>query len=186
MPLRTACSSHAEAFRKPKMLATNMSGTILIRDNMLLPAGLAIESEVFLPGWKSVKNFDGYELGRKIEEVKWNFFYLAGEIRATVLGRDTSGTLRKAVKQVLAKRVDQRFNSLQITKVASKRILGIPFMKVTAHSRHIQESIFLVPAKDFVVGTRSFAALEIGSNRSAKPNQAETVTRHYTASISSP
>jgi hypothetical protein len=28
----------------------------------------------FLPGWKAVKNFDGYEVGRKIEEAKWHFF----------------------------------------------------------------------------------------------------------------
>jgi hypothetical protein len=128
--------------------ANSISRTILIREDTLLPAGLAVESEVFLPGWRVVNNLDGYGLGQKIEEAKWYFFYLAGEIRAITLGREELGTLRRAVKQILAKRKGQEFNSLEITKVASKRFLGIPFMSVTAHFRHIQQGICLVPAKD--------------------------------------
>src|SRR4029077_5762475 len=116
------------------MLASNMSGTILIRENTILPAGLAIESEVFLPGWKVIRNLDGSALARNIEGANWNFFYLAGEMRATVLGRNRSGTLRRAVKRVLAKH-EKQFNSLEMTRVVSKRFLGIPFMSVAAHSR---------------------------------------------------
>src|SRR6266403_5148111 len=141
------------------MLATDMSGTILIRENTLLPAGLAIESEVFLPGWRVVKNLDSSALAQNIEGANWNFFYLAGEIRATALGRDRSGTLRKAVKRVLAKQ-EKQFNSLEITKVVSKRFLGIPFMSAAAHSRHIQQGICLVPAKDLVLGMSVSAAPE--------------------------
>jgi hypothetical protein len=165
------------------MLATNMSGTILIRDDTPLPAGLAIESEAFLPGWKAVKNLDRHELGRRIEGAKWNFFYLAGEIRVTVLGRYGRETLRRAVKCVLLKREDQRFNSLQITKVVAKSFLGIPFLKLTAHSRHIQESVFLLPAKEVALATRPLAAPEIGGARSMEARQ--TVTSQHTALISS-
>ena len=85
------------------MSATNMSGTILVREKTLLPAGLAIESEAFLPGWRVIKNLDGSALARSIEGANWNFFYLAGEMRAAVLGRDRSGTLHRAVKRLLAK-----------------------------------------------------------------------------------
>jgi hypothetical protein len=143
------------------MSVTNMSGTTLIRENTLLPAGLAIESEVFLPGWRIVKNLDGSTLGQNIEGANWNFFYLAGEMRVIVLGRDRSGTLRKAVKRVLAKQ-EKQFNSLEITKVVSKRFLGIPFMSIAAHTRHIQQGICLVPAKDFIPGIAVPAAPEAG------------------------
>jgi hypothetical protein len=165
------------------MSPDHTSGTVLIRENTLLPAGLSIESEAFLPGWKAVGNLDAYQLARKIEEVNWNFFYLAGEVSVTVLGRYRPETLRKAVKCVLLKREDKRFNSLHITKVVSKRFLGIPFMKVTAHSRHIQESVFLLPAKDVGLVTRPLVAPEIGSPRSTEAGQ--TVTRQHTALISS-
>jgi hypothetical protein len=167
------------------MSATNMSGTILIRENTLLPEGLTIESEVFLPGWRVVKNLDSSALARSIEGANWNLFYLAGDIRATALGRDRPGTLRNAVKRVLAKQ-EKQFNSLEITKVVSKRLLGIPFMlSVAAHSRHIQQGICLVPAKDFVLGTPVPAAPEsrLGSGR--EQPRAEVATKKYTALTSS-
>jgi hypothetical protein len=154
------------------MSANNTSGTILIRENTLLPAGLAVDSEVFLSGWRTVKNLDRSALTRKIEGANWNFFYLAGEIRATVLGRARPGTLRRAVKRVLAKQEGRKFNSLEITKAVSKRFLGIPFMSVTAHSRHIQQGIGLVPEKDFVL------------RMPAAPN-GEVATRQYVALVSS-
>src|SRR5260370_29246725 len=131
------------------MLDTNSIATILMREGTLLPAGLAVENEVFLPGWKVIKNLDRSTLAQNIEGAKWNFFYLAREIRATVLGRNLSETLRRAVKCVLAKQEEQKFNSLEITNVVSKRFPGVPFMIVTAHSPHIHHGILLGPTKDF-------------------------------------
>jgi hypothetical protein len=160
------------------MLATNKSGTILIRDNTPLPVDLAIERDIFLPGWKAVKDLDGYQLGRKIEGAKWNFFYLAGEIRVTVLGSG-SKTLRRAVKRALAKQ-EKQFNSLEITSVVSKRFLGLPLMGVVAHTRHIQQGTRLVPAKDFVLEKPAPATLQ---NRISK-RQVEAATKQYTALIS--
>jgi hypothetical protein len=154
------------------MSANNISQTILIRENSHLPADLAIETEVFLPGWRIVKNLDRSALTRKIEGGNWNFFYLAGEIRATVLGRDRPGTLHRAVKCILAKREGEKFNSLEIIKVDSKRFLGIPFMSVTAHFRHIQQGIGLVPAKDFVL-------------RMPAAPSGEVAAKQYVAQISS-
>lgn len=166
------------------MSANETSGTILIRENTLLPAGLGIESEAFLPGWKAIRNFDRYELGRKIEEANWNFFYLAGEIRVTVLGRDGSKTLRRAVKRLLAKQEEQ-FNSLEITKVVWKRFLGVPFMNVTAHSRHIQQSIYLVPAKDFVSGKPVPTTPQPRPSDDGERPHAQEITKQYTVLVSS-
>lgn len=149
------------------------SGTIFIREDTPLPENLSIESEAFLPGWRVVRNLHRSTLARNIEGAKWYFFYLAGEMRATVLGRDRSGTLRKAVKRILAKQEEQKFNSLELTEVVSKRFLGIPFMSVIAHSRHIQERIGLVPARDFVLRMPA-----------AAPN-GEVAAKQYTALISS-
>jgi len=145
--------------------ANDTSRTILIRENTVLPVGLTVESEVFLPGWRAVRNLDGYGLGQKMEEAKWYFFYLAGEHRAIALGREGLGTLRRAVKQILAKQEGQTFNSLEITKVASKRFLGIPFMSVAAHFRHIQQGICLVPAKNSVLRMPDSASSGGGEER---------------------
>jgi len=133
------------------MSVKNTSGTVFIRENTLLPTGLAVETELFLPGWRVVRNLDGYGLGRKVEEEKWNFFYLAGDLRAVTLGRKGPGTLRKVVRRLLGKQGGKRFNSLEITNIVSKRFLGIPFTSVMAHFRHIQQEIGLRdPANDSV------------------------------------
>src|SRR5260370_42636874 len=135
------------------MLDTIKTGTILIQEGTLLPTGLPVESDAFLPGWRAVRNLDGYGLGRKIDEADWNFFYLAGEIKATVVGRAGVKALRRAVKQILAKRTGQKFNSLQIAKVLSKRFLGVPYLKAFAHSRHLQEGMHIAAARDSHVKT---------------------------------
>jgi hypothetical protein len=157
--------------KEAQMTETNQSETIFIREDTPLPGSLSLESEGFLPGWRVVRNLDRSSLAQNIESRKWYFFYLAGEMRATVLGRDRSATLRRAVKCILAKQEQQKFNSLEITKIVSKRFLGIPFMSVTAHSRHIQQGVGLVPAKDFVL-------------RMPAPN-GEVATEQYTALVSS-
>ena len=123
--------------------------TIFIRENTRLPASVTLESETFLPGWRSVKNLDGRELGRKIENAMWNYFYLAGPLKATVLGRESLATLRKAVRRVLTMKQSENYNSLQVSKIISKRFLGVPYLTISAHSRHIQEGVYLVPVKDF-------------------------------------
>lgn len=67
-------------------------------------------------------------------------------MKTIVFGREQPGALRRALKRILAKRKTLERNALQITSVVSKTFLGIPFLTVTAVSRHIQESLYLVSA----------------------------------------
>ena len=129
----------------------NRTRTFFIREETPLPTTLSFESEAFLPGWRVVKNLDRQALTREVEGANWNFFYVVGAIRATVLGRDLLSTLRRVVKRVLAKQEGQKFNSLEITKVVSKRFLGVRYVTVSAQSRDIQGSAPLFPAKDLPV-----------------------------------
>jgi hypothetical protein len=57
---------------------------------------------------------------------------------------------RRAVKKLLARQGGRGFNSRGIAKVVLKRFLGIPFVSITAHFRHIQEGIGLGPIQDAV------------------------------------
>ena len=133
---------------KAQMTPNDTAGSVFIRENTILPGGLVIETETFLPGWRAVRNCDGYRLGRKIEEAKWNFFYLAGEFKAIVLGRKGPAAFRRAVRSILAKPEARKFNSLEITAIRSRWFLGIPFVSVMANFRHIQQSLALDPSND--------------------------------------
>jgi hypothetical protein len=130
------------------MAETINTGTILIKDGTFLPDALRFESEPCATGWRLVKNLDGYGVSRKIHEAGWTFFCLAGELGATVFGFGGQKTVRRAVKRILANLKSGEFNSLEITRVASKRFLGLPYASVSAHSRHIQENALLLRAKD--------------------------------------
>jgi hypothetical protein len=140
---------------------TIKTGTILIKEGTHLPKVLRFESEPCAPGWRLVKNLDGYALGRKIHEAGWTFSSRAGEIGATVFGLDEQKTLRRAVEQILANLESAEFNSLEIMRVASeasKRFLGVRYVTVSAQSRHIQESAILFRAKDLPVRDRARSA----------------------------
>jgi hypothetical protein len=124
------------------------TGTILFKDGTFLPHTLRFESEPCATGWRLVKDLDGYGLDRKIHEAGWTFFCIAGEIKTIVFGFEGQKKVRRAVKRILARMNSEKFNSLEITRVASKRLLGVPYVRVSACSRHIQESLFLFRDKD--------------------------------------
>ena len=136
-------------------------GTILIREGTFLPTGVPVESDVFLPGWRLVKNLEGDGLDQRFHEAGCTFFSLADEIGATVFGLDEQKTLRRAVEQILAKRESAEINSVEILRVAwetSKRFLGVSSVTVSARSRDIQKSASLFRAKDFPVRDRARSA----------------------------
>lgn len=133
-------------------------GTILIREDTLLPTGVPVESDVFLPGRRLVKNLDGDGLDQRFHEAGCTFFSLADEIGATVFGLDEQKTLRRAVEQILAKRESAEINSVEILRVAwetSKRFLGVSSVTVSARSRNVQASAPLFRVKDFPVKDRA-------------------------------
>jgi len=119
-------------------------GTILIEEGLSLPNFLLFESQPYSNGWRLVKNFAGTGLERKLRNTGWNFFYMAVEIKTSVFGFDVDRSLGRAVNRALARLKSEKFNSLEITKLVSKRFLGLRHVTVFSHPRHIQESAFLV------------------------------------------
>jgi hypothetical protein len=120
---------------------TIKTGTILIKEGTLLPEAVRFDSECSVPGWKLVKDLDRCELDREIREAGWTFFCLAGEIRATVFGIDEQKMVRRTIEEILTRLKSEKFNSLEITRVASeasKRFLGVRYVTVSAQSRHLQ------------------------------------------------
>ena len=130
---------------KVQMSGLNRKRIILIKEDAPLPSTVSMESEAFLPGWRMVKNLDPQALTREVVGANLKFSYLAGEIRATVFWRKDLRALRRAAKCVLARQEEQsfKFNSLEFTKVDSKRFLGIPVTSVRARSRCIQRGFGL-------------------------------------------
>lgn len=106
------------------------TGTVLIKEGALLPEGMVFESEPCVPGWRLVKDLNGYALDRKIHEAGWTFFFQSGEIKSTVFGIDEGQMVRRAIDRILRDPKAEKFNSLEIarlTSVGSARFPRSPF-----------------------------------------------------------
>jgi len=129
--------------KERKMSETLTTGTLLIEEGVVFPESLQIESDPYSNGWRIVKELDGYGLDRTMSRAGWTCFYMANEISASAVALNREKSLSKALNQILTKLKLERFNSLEITQVATKRFLGLAHTTVSAHARHIQESMFL-------------------------------------------
>src|SRR5271155_1968743 len=142
---RSSRRSKMPSIKNTPMPRTDETGFILIREGALLPPDLALESEAFLPGWRLLKNLDGYTFNRKIREVNWNFVRLEGEYTARTVGRAYPGALRTGVNRILTELRGRKFNSLEITVVVLKRFIGLAFLSISANRRHIQGGLKVTP-----------------------------------------
>ena len=124
------------------------AGTILIERAAPMPDSWLPQGGPCSNGWICVGKADRSTLEASIHKAGWTFFYLAGEIKATVFGFDGQETVAKAVKRLFKSVNSRHLNSLEITRVAMSSFLGVPHATVVGHARHIQEGLVLPrPAK---------------------------------------
>lgn len=138
-------------------------GTLLLKEGTPLPNSVPAETRPYLEGWKLVTNLSSSKLDKNLSDAGWTFFYMAGELTATAFGSDSENTTRRAIKGVIAKLNPGRFNCLEISRVAAKSFLGLPYVSVAGHARHIQESLYLFHAKHITeLNQPSIAAVATG------------------------
>lgn len=133
--------------KKDRLQNAVCTGAVLIKDGTLLPETLQVEGDPCLPSWRLVRDLNGYALDEKVRTAGWTFFCLAGEIKTIAFGGDERSALRRAIKRILADPRSKPFNSLEITRVSSRRFLGLPYVSVGAQARHVQESLALFSAQ---------------------------------------
>jgi hypothetical protein len=114
--------------------------TIMMQTGTFIPESLHVESEPYWRAWQVINGADGDSLERNLRGAGWNFFFLAETVQTMVWGHGGERTVRRALRRVLAKVKLLKFNCLEITEITQKRFLGLPYVHVSAHSRHIQKS----------------------------------------------
>lgn len=118
-------------------------GALLMQVGTLIPGSLGVETEACTPGWKWITNLDGDNFDRKVRNAGWSFFFLAAKLQVIIWGHWTDKLVGKAIKQVLARARPAQFNCLEVTELSARRFCGIPYVHLSAHSRHIQEGAVL-------------------------------------------
>ena len=123
------------------MTDTITAGSILVEEGTHLPKSLLLQSESISNGWAAVKDARS-TFEKAIQEAGWTFFFMAGEIKATVFGFDRQKALRAALKRLIADVKSQHCNSIEITRVIGKSFLKVPYVSLSGHPRHLQKGVF--------------------------------------------
>jgi hypothetical protein len=120
------------------------TGTILIEKGTPVPQFFRTGTESYPNAWMRVaRNRNPQEFEKELATAGWTFFYMAGEIRTIAFGFDKQKMIDAALRRLMANVKLQKCNCLEIDKVATHSFLGMPYVSVSAHSRHIQKgSIF--------------------------------------------
>jgi len=125
------------------MSGTVQVGTILMKEWPGRAQLLQFESEPCSGNWSLIKALDGISLDHKIRAAGWNFFFMAAEVKAMFFGVPGAAKIQNALQRILAKVKPQYFNGLEVTGIVSSHFLGVPYVTVSAHSRHMQQGCYL-------------------------------------------
>jgi hypothetical protein len=134
------------------MPQTVQVGTILMKEWPAMKQLLGLESEPCSGEWSMLKVLDAFTLDRKIHAAGWNFFFMAAEVKVMFFGSIGAVKIQNALQRILAKVKQQQFNGLEVTQIVARRFLGVPYVTVSAHSRHMQQSCYL----DSAMGRQAF------------------------------
>src|SRR5438876_11921760 len=102
------------------MPTTIQVGTVLINDSPLITRYYGLESEACSGSWSIVKSLDGFGLDRKIHAAGWNFYFIAGGVKETILGAGVAKKIENALGRILGKVQQQHFNVLDVTGIVEQ------------------------------------------------------------------
>jgi hypothetical protein len=117
-------------------------GDILIKNSAVLPDTIVLEADSTVPGWAPEMNrLKGPQLERELTKAGWTFFYMAGAIRTNAYGFEPQVVVARALERLIACVKIQNCNCLEIDNVTMRSRLGVPYVKIAGHARHIQKGI---------------------------------------------
>lgn len=115
-------------------------GTILMERHALRPPCFQLQDGPSANGWMPVTlSLTPSALEKELAATGWTFFYMAGMIRATAFGLDRARMFHAALKRLITTVELQNCNCLEIDDVVVRSFVGMPYVRVSAHSRHIQK-----------------------------------------------
>jgi len=112
------------------------AGGVFIEKTNRLPESLIFQNGSDVAGWAAL---DGARstFEKTLQEAGWTLFFMAGEVKVTVLGSGPEA-LRTAIERLIVKVKSDKCNALEITQVTKRHFLGVPYVSLSAHPRHLQ------------------------------------------------
>jgi hypothetical protein len=84
---------------------------------------------------------DNRQLESQLARAGWTFFFMATTITATAFGFSRQRMLDTALARLTAAVTLQKCNCVEVDDVSVRSFLGIPYMRISGHPRHIQKGM---------------------------------------------
>jgi len=117
------------------------AGSVIMRAGTVTPERLEIESEDFCEGWNRVRNCDAGLLDRQLRGAGWHLFFLAEAVQAVAVGGFDQDTVQHATARLIQRSGPQMFNCFEVTQIDYRHLLGVPYVHVIGHARHVQRDL---------------------------------------------
>jgi hypothetical protein len=115
-------------------------GTMLIEANAPRPPCFQLQTGAAPRAWMPVTHqLTSRDLEKELASTGWTFFYMASAIHATAAGFNREKAIDSALQRVIAGARLQHCNCIEIDEVSAHSFLGISYVSVSAHMRHIQK-----------------------------------------------
>jgi hypothetical protein len=131
-------------------------GAILVDQGADLPKSAGFESAPYLDGWNVITNSAGLDAEKAIADAGWTFLLRAGEVAGSAHGSNESVSMHAALRRIVQGKRPASCNSLEITQITRQRVFGWPCVRVSAHWRKIQQSVFPAEALASAIRNTSY------------------------------
>jgi len=115
------------------------TGCMFVLEGFLLPPALRFESQPYSDGWRLVRGLRSQEIDRQARDCGWSLVSRGSSMRRTAIGLARAGSLQRATSYLLGETRKNAFNAMEITRITSRRFLGLYMVGVSAHSRSLQK-----------------------------------------------
>jgi hypothetical protein len=118
------------------------AGTRLVAPGTFLPPQWQVENDSAGAGWSRLAHtLDNKQLERELASAGWTFFFVAIAITTTSFGFSRPRMFDVHWPRLTAAVTLQKCNCVQIDDVSVRSLLGIPYVRISAHPRHIQKGL---------------------------------------------
>jgi hypothetical protein len=115
-----------------------IKGSVVIVSGTEVPMTVQLKVRSYWKEWKLVRNWNGHAFGQELRKAGWNFFFIADKVQGCWVGGDNEHTVKRATERALGRVKGKSYNCAQVSEIVPGRFLGIPYMRVTLVSRHVQ------------------------------------------------
>jgi hypothetical protein len=114
----------------------------VVAPGTLVPPEWQVDNDSAASRWSRLTTVpDNRQLESQLASAGWTFFFMATTITATAFGFSRQRMFDAALARLIAAVTLQKCNCVEVDDVSVRSFVGIPYVRVSGHPRHIQKGM---------------------------------------------